>query len=234
MTSAAQSSGHNSQADSYRDRRTVICAAAFGLLLFLALFSLRLFTIPSASMAPALEPGNAVIVSRAFYGISRYTFDSVELPINGRWPESSVGRGDVVVFRQPQDHKTFFVKRVVGLPGDRIQIIGGVLNINGQPAKRERIEDGVAALPFCRTAPVHQYRETLPNGASYVIQKMSETCPGSRVDALDNTEIYSVPPANYFMLGDNRDSSADSRLPAARGGGYVPEELIIGRVITIF
>jgi signal peptidase I len=234
MASAARFSEQNIQTGFYRDRRIVFCAAAFGFLLFLGLFSLRLFTIPAASMAPMLVPGNSVIVSRAYYGISRYTFDSVELPINGRLPGIPVKRGDVVAFRQPLDHGTFFIKRVVGLPGDRIQIIGGVLNVNGQPVKQERIEDGVSALPICNTAPVHQYRETLSGGPSYVIQKTSETCPDARLDALENTEMLLVPPAHYFMLGDNRDNSVDSRLPVARGGGYVPEELIIGRVIAIF
>ncbi len=185
-------------------------------------------------MAPTLVPGNIVIVSPASYGFSRYTFDSVELPIHGRWPEFPVKRGDVMVFRQPLDHKTIYAKRVVGLPGDRIQMIGGILSINGQPVQRERIEDRVVNTRYCGTQPVHQYQETLAGGASYLIQKLSETCSGNRLAALDNTEVYAVPSAHYFVLGDNRDDSVDSRLPTENYGGYVPEELIIGRVVKIF
>jgi signal peptidase I len=189
-------------------------------------------------MKPTLDIGQFVVASRASYGFSRYSFESLELPVQGRWPSLGLPkRGDAVVFRTPKDRKTFFIKRVVGLPGDRVQMINGVLNINGVPVKLERVEDKAEDVKCGYQAErmsVHRYREILPDGRSYLIQKLSETCRFDRNDAADNTEVFAVPAEHYFMLGDNRDDSADSRFVIGNGVGYVPLELILGRIVASF
>jgi signal peptidase I len=236
--STAEVSGHASS-----DRRVFILASVFGFLLFLIVFALigpifRLFSMNAGSMEPTIEAGQVVLASRASYGYSRYSFDFAELPVQGRWP--SLGqpkRGDVVLFRKPNDHKTIFIKRVAGLPGDRIQMIDGVLNINGVPVKLERIEDKIEEVRCSYQSgrmAVHRYRETLPDGRSYLIQKLSESCRLLFNNEADNTGIFTVPQDHYFMLGDNRDDSADSRYPVGIGIGSVPSELIWGRVVASF
>jgi signal peptidase I len=211
----------------------------------------RLFDIPANSMAPTLPVNSYVIASHLSYGYSRYSFSFFSLPIKGRWCWSSCSlpkRGDAVVFRLPRDHKTFYVKRIVGLPGDRIQMINGVLNINGEPVKRERAgEWSDPDFQKCGTASgqlaVPLYQELLPDAKPFLTQKVSEVCKLYRNEAADNTEVFQVPDGNYFMLGDNRDNSNDSRFGAAGNGGgnvplngvgYVPLELILGRVVASF
>ena len=218
--------------------RVVLFAAAGGFLLVLlaltCLHVFRLFSIPSGGMAPTINIGDHVIVSRVAYGYSRYSFDWWTLPVEDRWPAGRLPeRGDVVVFRTPGDHRIFYVKRIVGLPGDRIQVIDGVLHINGEPVKRERAGEAVQDVRCgfqIRRLSVPQYRETLPNGRTYITQKISEACAGGPTS--DNTDVYVVPPNSYFMMGDNRDDFADSRFSVPSGVGYVPRELILGRVVT--
>src|SRR5262249_40781701 len=128
------------------ERWIVILGSLLGILLILGIMLLgpilRLFSVPAGSMKPTIEIGQYVLASRASYGYSRYSFDIVELPIQGRWPSLGLPkRGDIVVFRTPNDRRTFFIKRVAGLPGDRVQMISGILNINGAPVKLERVED---------------------------------------------------------------------------------------------
>lgn len=188
----------------------------------------RLFSIPATSMAPTVNIGNTVVVSRASYGYSGYSFDWVELPIAGRIPAMTPARGDIVVFRLPRDHATFYVNRVVGLPGDKVQMIEGQLSINGKLVPREAAEP--VPDPFGGKASVASYVVHLPGGVSYrIIETEGDTGP------YDNSSEFIVPDGHLFMMGDNRDNSNDSRAPEKLNGvGFVPVELVLGRVVAIF
>ncbi|MGB8273765.1 MAG: signal peptidase I [Alphaproteobacteria bacterium] len=189
-------------------------------------FAFEPFNIPSGSMIPTLLVGDYLFVSKYSYGYSRFSFP-LGLPlfsgrIFGRDPE----RGDVVVFKLPRDNATDYIKRVVGLPGDRIQVRDGVLFINGEAVKRRQIEDYVPENGNGFAPPVRQYLETLPNGRSYRTLDMTDTGP------LDNTGVYEVPAGHYFFMGDNRDNSLDSRVLG--NVGYVPAQNLVGRAEFLF
>jgi signal peptidase I len=196
-----------------------------GLLIALVIRTLLFqpFSIPSGSMKATLLVGDYLFVSQYSYGYSRYSLPFSPPLFSGRIFGSEPKRGDVAVFRLPRDPSTDYIKRVIGLPGDRIQMIGGLLHINGEPVKRESISafsDDESGLP------IRRWRETLPNGVSY------ETLDLQDNGFLDNTEEYLVPPGHYFMMGDNRDNSLDSRVPSAVG--YVPFENLVGKAQIIF
>jgi len=181
------------------------------------------FSIPSGSMKGTLLVGDYLFVSQYSYGYSRYSLP-LSLPLfSGRILASPPERGDVVVFRLPKDDSIDYIKRVIGLPGDRIAVIDGLLHINGAAVKRERVSDFIDDETGAR---VRRWRETLPNGVSYLALDLQDQ------GMLDNTGEYLVPPGHYFMMGDNRDDSIDSRVPSAVG--YVPFENLVGKAQIIF
>jgi len=191
------------------------------------------FNIPSGSMIPTLLIGDYLFVSKYSYGYSRFSLPGwltdIDLFGGGRILFREPQRGDVVVFKLPRDSKTDYIKRIVGLPGDHIQVKGGILNINGEPVKRERIEDFIdreSGLP----QRIPQYIETLPNGRKHRIIEQN----GDRGE-YDDTPVYVVPAGKYFAMGDNRDNSLDSRVPQDRSGvGFVPAENLVGRAEFMF
>jgi len=189
-------------------------------------FLFQPFNIPSGSMKATLLVGDYLFVSKYTYGYSHFSLPYSPPLFSGRIFGSEPKRGDVVVFRLPKDDSVDYIKRVIGLPGDRIQMIDGVLQINGQPVKRERAEDFVETDESGRVQRVKRWRETLPNDVVYYSLDLTDR------GYYDNTDVYTVPAGHFFMMGDNRDNSTDSRVLSAVG--YVPFENIIGRAEIIF
>ena len=148
--------------------------------------------------------------------------------IPGRIFFSEPERGDVAVFKLPSDNETDYIKRIIGLPEDRIQVIRGILHINGQPVRRERIENYVRRDRYGNTVRLTQYIETLPNGRRHRIIEESDK------EHLDNTGEYIVPAGHYFAMGDNRDNSLDSRVRVPAGVGFVPADHFVGRAEILF
>lgn len=194
--------------------------------LFVRAFLFQPFNIPSGSMLPTLLIGDYLFVSKYAYGFSRHSLPFSPPIFEGRIFESEPKRGDVIVFKVPTDNRTDFIKRLIGLPGDEIQMKDGVLYINGEAVKKERVDDFIKRDPRGNTIREPRYRETLPNGVSYVVLDLD------RAGRRDNTGIYKVPPGHYFMMGDNRDNSSDSREPSVVG--FVPAENLVGRAEIIF
>ena len=182
------------------------------------------FNIPSGSMIPTLLVGDYLFVSKYSYGYSRYSFPLAAVPFEGRLLADEPERGDVAVFRLPSNTSVDYIKRVVGLPGDKIQLKRGQLYINGDLLPR-RIVGTKTQTSGSRALTVTSYEETMPNGKSYIIQELSDN------DRMDNTGIYEVPEGHYFMMGDNRDQSKDSRFLDV---GMIPHENLIGRAEFLF
>ena len=179
-------------------------------------------------MTPTVLQGDYFFVSKYAYGYTHYSLPFSPRLFSGRIFGSEPARGDVVVFRLPKDDSTDYIKRIVGLPGDRIQMMEGQLYINGSAVAREPLT-GFAGGDACGSNGgdlINRWRETLPNGVSY------ETLDCVKNGYYDNTNVYTVPPGHFFMMGDNRDNSTDSR--ALSAVGYIPLENIVGRAGLIF
>lgn len=204
-----------------------VIAQALLIALVIRTFLFQPFVIPTGSLIPTLLIGDYLFVSKYSYGYSRYSFPWGAIPFKGRIWSEEPERGDIVVFASPKNDGTDYIKRVVGLPGDTIQMIDNVLIINGTPVKRERAGTYPETDQWGKLVDAPLYRETLPNGRSYIV--MEREGSGSY---WANTFIYKVPEGHYFMMGDNRDNSADSRDQASIG--YIPFANIIGRAEIIF
>ena len=182
------------------------------------------FTIPSGSMMPTLLVGDYIFVNKFAYGYSKYSLPFSPDLFEGRIFGSEPKRGDVVVFRFPPNPDVDYIKRLVGLPGDRIQVKEGVLYVNGTAVPR--VPNGTFNSDYAQDPgqDVPVYRETLDNGVSF------DTLDQSPVSRGDNTREFIVPEGHYFMMGDNRDNSLDSRFDV----GFVPAENLVGRASVIF
>ena len=226
----------------------IIVIEALAIAMFVRIFLYQPFNIPSGSMKETLLIGDYLFVSKLSYGYSRFSFPRTatlcvpftsscttfrvlpDLVDNGkRLFAAEPKRGDVAVFRKPSDTDIDYIKRVIGLPGDEIQMKDGVLFINGQMVPKKKIGSiKIREREHFGLSPADVYEETLPNGVTY--QVLDSQPRGS----LDNTVPFKVPEGHYFMMGDNRDNSSDSRDMSEGGVGYVPFENFIGRAEIIF
>lgn len=224
----------------------------FLLILFVVALLLRAlivapFSIPSGSMLPRMMIGDYLLVAKWPYGYSRYSMPFGLGGFGGRIMEGEAERGDIAVFRYPGGDKDY-VKRVIGLPGDSVQMKGGQLILNGEPVSRSRVADFL--VPVTPNSPCRYVDETAkrevaePDGTkACAYPRYQETLPGGRsYDVLDqmdgpadDTPVFLVPEGHYFVMGDNRDDSQDSRFPvAAQGVGLLPADHLVGRALITF
>ena len=204
--------------------RTVVYAVLIALVV--RTFAYEPFNIPSGSMLPTLLVGDYLFVSKFSYGYSRYSLPWSLPVIEDRLLPTQPERGDVAVFKLPTDNKTDYIKRMIGMPGDRIQVVDGLLHINGKPVKREKVATRTVTRYGTHEVKVTEYRETLPNGRQHLIWEEGDNEP------LDNTQVYVVPQGHFFAMGDNRDRSQDSRVLSQVG--FVPFENLIGEAQFLF
>ena len=226
-------------------RETLVFFVKLAIFVFLIRsFLFSPFSIPSGSMLPRLLVGDYLFITKWNYGYSRHSFPWSLPLIPGRVLASTPARGDVVVFKAPPAATDNYIKRVIGIPGDTVQMRGGRLFLNGRPVAKERIADLVVPVspnsgcfsqfqdedeggrPICRYP---RFQETLPGGRSYAVLDQGAT-------TADDTEVFTVPANHAFLMGDNRDDSADSRFPAVPGGGigFVPLANIEGKAVVTF
>ncbi|HUN43048.1 MAG TPA: signal peptidase I [Acetobacteraceae bacterium] len=203
--------------------KTIVYAGLIALVVRTFLF--EPFNIPSGSMLPTLDIGDYLFVAKYSYGYSRYSFPFGWPPFSGRIFGSPPHRGDVAVFKYPPDPSIDYIKRIVGLPGDTIQMKAGLLYINGEVCPRQPVGDYSATEDGVRTV-YREYIETLPDGVKHLELKTTDE------GWVNNTPVYTVPPGHVFAMGDNRDDSADSRF--LNGVGYVPMQNLVGKAELIF
>jgi len=189
------------------------------------MFLFQPFNIPSGSMKETLLIGDYLFVSKFSYGYSKHSFFGVDL-FDGRVWSGTPERGDVVVFKLPTDNSTDYIKRVIGLPGDTVQMRQGTLYLNGKRIPKTPAGTFRSTDAFNRPVQIPKFTETLPSGLTYTVLDSDPR------GALDNTSVYTVPQGMYFMMGDNRDNSTDSR--ALGFVGYVPHENLVGEAQVIF
>jgi signal peptidase I len=187
-------------------------------------FIFQPFSIPSGSMRPTLLEGDYLFTSKFAYGFSRYSFPFSPNLFEGRIWGADPERGDVAVFKLPSDTRIDYIKRVIGLPGDRVQMKAGELFINGEAVKRMKVDSINNPDITEQNRPVDVYQETLPNGVTY------KTLDITQNGAADDTREFVVPAGHFFMMGDNRDNSIDSRFNV----GFVPLQNFVGRANRIF
>lgn len=204
--------------------RTALIAVVLALLIRSFLY--EPFNIPSGSMKPTLEIGDYLFVNKPAYGYSRYSFPFGIVPISGRLWAAEPKRGDVVVFKLPSNTHIDYIKRVIGLPGDKIQVRSGRLYINSELVQREPVGMVKEDEPPEGPVAMVEYLETLPGGVIHTIYEESDD------EILDDTGVFEVPDGHYFMMGDNRDNSQDSRVTGMVG--FVPLENIVGEADFIF
>ena len=223
--SVKEASAEEGGVDNMKETGKVIFHALI-LALIVRIFIYQPFNIPSGSMKDTLLIGDYLFVSKMSYGYSKYSFPMSPDLFEGRLMGETPERGDVAVFKLPSDNETDYIKRVIGLPGDRVQMRNGTLYINDKMVPKVR--DGSFATKdyYGRSVSLPRFKETLPNG---VVYHVLDADPNG---AFDNTAVYKVPKGHYFMMGDNRDNSSDSRVQSSVG--YVPYENFVGRAEILF
>ena len=243
-TAPASSETAPARAEKEQDSFTVFLLKLLLVILIFRSFIFSPFNIPSESMLPRLWNGDYLLAAKWPYGYSRHSLPFSLPLIPGRFFASEPERGDVVIFKAPPRDDTDYIKRVIGLPGDQVQMQGGRLILNGQPVAREQMEDFVIPVS-ANTRCYHprfvarnarneavcrypQFRETLPGGRSYAILDLAQT-------PQDDTEVFIVPENSLFLMGDNRDNSLDGRFPAipGQGIGIVPQDNLVGKATII-
>jgi signal peptidase I len=205
--------------------KTIVYALLIALVV--RVFFYQPFNIPSGSMKSTLLVGDYLFASKMSYGYSRYSFPFGIVPFRGRLFGSEPKRGDVVIFKLPRDNSTDYIKRLIGLPGDEVAVRGGIVHLNGQALPQAPAGTYVGPEEGGRAKP--RYEETLPNGVKHYVLHWQ------RESDLDNVGPFKVPAGHYFMMGDNRDDSIDSRVQSPHFGvGFVPYENLVGRAEIVF
>jgi len=199
--------------------------AAICIALVIRMFAFEPFNIPSTSMVPGLLVGDFLFVSKYSYGYSSKSTIMGFLPIGGRIFAKSPERGDVAVFKLPRDTSIDYIKRIVGLPGDNIQVKQGIRHVNGTPVHRDKLANPIEQDRSSLKPNTTDYVETFDNGNTHIIREMGDNL------SLDNTGVFTVPPDHYFAMGDNRDNSQDSR---TNNVGFVPADNLVGRAEFLF
>ncbi len=213
----------NTQSGFWETTKTVIYAVLIAL--FVRTVFAEPFSIPSGSMIPTLLVGDYLFVSKMSYGYSRHSLPLSIPLIKGRIFYEEPKRGDVLVFKMPSDNRTDYIKRLIGLPGDKIQVKEGRLFINGNMVERREEGEYVMRDQTGKALRFKKFTETLPEGYSHAIIEASDAAP------FDNTEEFTVPEDHFFMMGDNRDNSLDSRSIKV---GFVPKVNLVGRAKFLF